>query len=34
MIHTAKHLAELKQMDLADFANAVTVTSKNFFDLP
>jgi TatD DNase family protein len=34
MVHTAKHLAELKQMDLSDFANAVTATSKNFFDLP
>jgi TatD DNase family protein len=34
MIHTAKYLAELKQMDLTDFANAVTATSKNFFDLP
>jgi len=34
MVHTAKYLAELKQMDLTDFANAVTATSKNFFDLP
>jgi len=34
MIHTAKHLAELKGMDLADFANAVTAASKAFFDLP
>ncbi|MHC4243892.1 MAG: TatD family hydrolase [Planctomycetota bacterium] len=34
MIHTAKHLAELKQIDLTDFANAVTATSKSFFDLP
>ena len=34
MIHTARYLAELKQMDLTDFANAVTATSKNFFDLP
>ncbi len=34
MIHTAKHLAELKQIDFTDFANAVTATSKNFFDLP
>ena len=33
MLHTAKYLAELKQMDLADFANAVTATSKNFFAL-
>jgi TatD DNase family protein len=34
MVHTARYLAELKQMDLTDFANAVTATSKNFFDLP
>jgi TatD DNase family protein len=34
MIHAAKHLAELKQIDFTDFANAVTATSKNFFDLP
>jgi len=34
MIHTARYLAELKQMDLTDFANAVTATSKSFFDLP
>lgn len=34
MIHTARYLAELKQMDLTDFANAVTATSKNFFKLP
>ena len=34
MIHTAKYLAELKQMDLTDFTNAVTATSKSFFDLP
>ncbi len=34
MIHTAKFLAELKQADLADFAHAVTATSKKFFDLP
>jgi len=34
MIHTAMYLAELKQMDLTDFANAVTTTSKNFFNLP
>jgi len=33
MIHTAKYLAELKGMDLADFANAVTATSKAFFGL-
>ena len=34
MLHTAKYLAELKGMDLADFANAVTATSKAFFGLP
>ncbi len=34
MIHTAKYLAELKQMDLADFANTVTAASKTFFGLP
>jgi len=34
MIHTAKYLAELKGMDLADFAKAVTATSKTFFGLP
>jgi len=34
MIHTAKFLAELKGMDLADFAQAVTAASKTFFALP
>jgi len=34
MLHTAEYLAELKGMDLTDFANAVTVTSKTFFNLP
>ncbi len=34
MIHTAKFLAELKQMPLLDFAEAVTATSKTFFGLP
>ena len=34
MIHTAGCLAELKQMHLADFAQAVTATSKTFFALP
>ncbi len=34
MIHTAGYLAELKGMDLADFADAVTATSKIFFGLP
>jgi TatD DNase family protein len=33
MIHTARFLAELKQMDLEDFAEAVTATSKVFFGL-
>ena len=33
MIHTAKFLAELKGMELEDFASAVTATSKSFFDL-
>jgi len=34
MIHTAKFLAELKEMDLTDFAEAVTATSRAFFALP
>jgi TatD DNase family protein len=34
MIHTARCLAQLKQMDLADFAQKVTATTKNFFRLP
>jgi TatD DNase family protein len=34
MVHTTKFLAELKEMDLADFANAVTATSRAFFALP
>jgi TatD DNase family protein len=34
MIHTARYLAELKQVDPADFAQAVTATSKTFFGLP
>jgi len=34
MIHTARFLAELKGMDLTDFAEAVTATSRDFFDLP
>jgi len=33
MIHTARFLAELTQMPLADFAAAVTTTSKDFFQL-
>jgi len=34
MIHTARYLAELKQMDLSDFAQKVTATTKTFFHLP
>lgn len=34
MIHTAKCLAQLKNMDLADFAKATTATAQNFFNLP
>jgi len=34
MVHTARFLAELKEMDPADFARAVTTTSKSFFGLP
>ena len=34
MIHTAGFLAELKGMDLDDFAEAVTATSEAFFGLP
>jgi len=34
MVHTARKLAELKGMDLADFARQVTATSKYFFNLP
>jgi TatD DNase family protein len=34
MIHTARCLAELKGMGLADFAEAVTATSRAFFGLP
>ena len=33
MVHTAKKLAELKGMDLEDFACEVTATSRNFFNL-
>lgn len=33
MVHTAKCLAALKGMSLADFAEAVTATSKAFFSL-
>ena len=34
MIHTAGYLARLRGMDLADFANAATATSRAFFGLP
>jgi TatD DNase family protein len=34
MIHTARFLAQLKEMDLAEFAESVTAVSRNFFDLP
>jgi TatD DNase family protein len=34
LIHTAKFLAELRQIPLEDFANAVTSTSRSFFSLP
>jgi TatD DNase family protein len=34
LVHTARFLAELKQMDLEDFARAVTATSRAFFGLP
>lgn len=34
MVHTARRLAELKGMGLADFAEAVTATSRAFFGLP
>jgi TatD DNase family protein len=34
MIHTARCLAQLKQMDLADFAQKITATSRTFFCLP
>ena len=34
MIHTAKFIADLKQTDLEAFAEAITATSKSFFNLP
>jgi TatD DNase family protein len=34
LIHTARYLAELKQMPFPDFAEAVTKTTKTFFNLP
>jgi len=33
MVHTAKFLAELKGMDLTDFTEAVTATSRAFFKI-
>ncbi|MHC4790969.1 MAG: TatD family hydrolase, partial [Planctomycetota bacterium] len=34
LIHTAKFLAQLKQMPLPAFAHATTTTAKRFFNLP
>ena len=34
MVHTARFLAELKEIEPSDFARAVTTTSKSFFGLP
>ena len=34
LVHTAECLAELKQIALADFAEAVTATSRAFFAIP
>lgn len=34
LIHTAQKIAELKQISLEDFADAVTKTTKQFFNLP
>jgi len=34
MVHTARFLAELKEIDPADFARDVTAASKSFFGLP
>lgn len=34
MVHTARFIAELKEMAPDDFADAVTATSKDFFGLP
>ena len=34
MVHTARLLAEIKGMDLTEFAAAVTATSRAFFGLP
>ncbi len=34
MVHTAKFLAELKQVSLHEFAERTTATARDFFDLP
>ena len=34
LVHTAKKIAEVKEMDLQEFAEAVTATSKQFYGLP
>jgi TatD DNase family protein len=34
LIHTAKKIAELKNLTLEDFAAATTATGKRFFNLP
>jgi len=34
MIHTARFMADLKDMDFDEFAKAVTKTSREFFNLP
>ncbi len=34
MVHTARFAAELKEMELADFSQDITTTSKGFFGLP
>jgi len=34
LVHTAEYLAKLKDMNLADFAEAITATSRTFFSLP
>jgi TatD DNase family protein len=34
MIHTARFMADLKNMDFDEFAKAVTKTSREFFNLP
>jgi Tat protein secretion system quality control protein TatD with DNase activity len=34
LIHTARFISELRGMQLADFAEAITATTKRFFSLP